>query len=162
MDPGSILNQDIVNLALDLVEASIKRLFLVVEPAMVWGPRYLVVVVIHPALKELVVQKFGSTNSWKEKWGAIENCEKIAVWKAETAQREGKPTSELTLMCPWDHESGDYLYPGGVVSGKLAVGVSGINGFGDEIAANNVLKTIEGLCKRKRELLREAKVSQLI
>lgn len=162
MDAATILNEDLVNLALDLAQPSIIRLFGVHEPEMTWGPKYLVVVVRHPNLKESLVRKIGTTDSWQDKWGIPEDFEKIAHWKAEAAQREGKPTSELTLQCPWDHEPGDYLYPGGVVEGKLAVGSSGIKGFGDETASYIVLDLIEGLSKRKREQLQEAGTSQLV
>jgi len=161
MDPSTILNVDLVQRALDIAEPSIMRLFGVHEPGIVWGPKYLVIVVTHPALRIPVMRKFGTTNPWHGDWGAIEDFEKIAIWKAEAAQREGKPTSELTLMCPWDHEHGDYLYPGGVVEGKLAVGASGINGFGDETVAYIILDLIEGFCKRKREQLYENRVEQL-
>ena len=162
MDPSNIMNEELVRLALLVAEPSIFLLLEVTdEPNMVWGPKYLVVVVRHPLLKEPVVRKFGTTSPWHGDWGAIEDCERIASWKAEAAQREGKPTSELTLKQPWDHEPGDYLYPGGVVEGKLAVGASGINGWGDEAAAYIVLDLIEGFCKRKREQLRESRVKRL-
>jgi len=162
MDPSNILNKDLVELALNIAEASIIRLFSVSEPQMVWGPEYLAIVVRHPTLAEPVVCEIGVADLWKDNWGSPDDCQKIAAWKAEAAQREGKPTSELTLMCPWDHEPGDYLYPGGVVEGKLAIGCSGLNGWADETAAYIILDIIEGLCKRKREQLRENKIKQLL
>ena len=161
MDPSSMVNHEMVQIALDIATPPIMRLMGVQEPAMVWGPKYLVVVVLHPALKNPVARKIGTTESWKTEWGKPEDCEKIANWKAEAAQREGKPTSELTLMYPWDHEPGDYLYAGGVADGKLAVGSSGFVGFADEIASNIVLALIKGFCKTKREQLRENKVRQI-
>ncbi len=161
MDQFSIINEWVVRLGMHIAEKAIRELFAVDEPRIVWGPKYLVVVAIHPALGDPIVWKLGDSRDWNEKWGGLESYERIARWKAETAQREGKPTSELTHLYPQDHEAGDYLYPGGVVSGKLAVGASGIEGFADEIAANLVLKTIEGLCRLKREQLYADNVHKL-
>ena len=161
MSPDTIVNEALVKQALDLTERSIINLFGNLHPRTTWGPQYLVLVVRHPSLPIPVIKKYGRTDNWKEEWGAISNTEAIAHWKAEAAQRENKPTSELTFMCPWDHNKGDFLYPGGVVSGKLSVGASGLEGFADEIAANLVLVTIQGLCKLKREQLRASKVKLL-
>lgn len=162
MDQSVILNKALVEQALDLATPSILEMFNVEKPMAIWGPRYLVVKVRHPSLKEPVVRKIGKTTPWNDEWGNPEDFEKIAGWKAETAQIHGIPTSQLTLQCPWDHRKGDYLYPGGVVDGNLAVGASGVKGFADEGSAYSVLYWIEALSKLKREQLREDGVGQLI
>lgn len=162
MDSSNIVTEGLVQLALDIAVLSITRLMEVKLVEVVWGPKYLVIVVRHPALKEPIIRIIGFVVPWKAEWDNPDDYKKIANWKAETSQREGKPTSELTLMCPWDHQPGDYLYPGGVVEGKLAVGSSGLKGFADETASYIVLDTIEGLCKLKRDQLQKEKVDQLI
>jgi hypothetical protein len=162
MDPKTILNVELIEKAFDIAVPSILEMFRANEPATVWGPRYIVIVVMHPNLgKRMAARRIDETTTWLDEWGDRDKYLRIAEWKAKTAQETGMPTSQLTLQCPWDHKEGDYLYPGGVVAGKLAVGASGVKGFADEGSAYTVLYWIEALCKLKREQLRESGVGQL-
>ena len=162
MDPRGILNRALIKLAIDLSTPTINAFFEVSEPETVWGPKFIVIAVVHPALQGPIFQIIGNTSDWQEEWGNLEEYKEIALWKARTAQKEGKPTSELVLQYPWDLKDGSFLYPGGVVAGKLGVGGSGIIGFADEGAANVVLSMIMSLSKLKCSQLREDDFGQLI
>lgn len=162
MNAEGILNEALVNLAIDLSTPAILELMEVKEPLTVWGPKFIVVTVIHHSLNNPIVREIGNRHGWDKEWGNIDTFRHISDWKANTAIIEGMPTSKLVLQCPWELVASDYLYPGGVVAEQLGVGGSGLLGFADEGAANTVLSWIKALSKLKYSQLREQGIGQLI
>jgi len=156
MDPASILNTQLVKTALAVVKPSVYALFQVEEPKLVWGPKYVAIVVKHPHIND-VVKKYFINEEWSKKWGEKEDFYIIATWKAQTAISTGMPTGELVHIKPWEHPNPNYPYAGGVCDGNLGVGVSGLSGYADEIIANLVLDSIKGLSKQKMKDLLVAK-----
>lgn len=164
MDTKSILNEGIVKRAVQAARPSILLLMDIHVPKMAWGPKYLAVVVRSPVLPDVLKYEIVSGGGeWHDDWGNQDEFMTIANWKAEKAQETGRPTSEIVSLHPHDLVEGDFLYPGGVVDGTLAVGCSGITGWGDEGAANIILYLIIAMCRQKLSTLREgeSKIGQL-
>lgn len=155
MNPVSMVNNEMVNLAIDIATPSIKALLNIEEPIITSKDRVVAIVVKHPDLESDVTRVVGRSET-------TERILQIANWKSNKSASNGFSTAELTFDRPWDHKPGDFLYPGSAVSGSLSVGSSGLKGYGDEIVSNMILKIIEGLCKLKRDELYAADIKQLV
>lgn len=150
MDPYTILNQDLVERAIEIARPAIREFLQMDTPSPNKGNpvKAVAICVVHPVLAKPITQVVSLVHD-----STIE-IEKIAEWKATKSSSIGITTGELTTQRPWDHQPGDFLYPGSYISGDLSVGVSGITGDGgDSTIAKMVGTLIEGICILKRNQL---------
>lgn len=157
-----MLSASLVHQAVELASPTIQAIF--DTPQCIWGPKLVAIVVEGPDIAEPVITWVGDlAQSWEEGWGDPLEFEKIARWKAATAKRHGMPTSDLINLHPLLLQAGDYMYPGGVVdaSGKIGIGVSGINGRADEMIAYILASILNGLAHLAVDDLRDRDISQL-
>lgn len=121
------------------------------------GPLSVAIVVLHPGLEKPVSVLVGVD---LRDWPPVDSARalNIALQKAETAQRTGRPTSQVVYAHPEQFEPNDFFWPGGYAESpnSLAVGISGAHGEVDEGLAKAVFAIIQMECAMKRRSLAEA------
>lgn len=142
------LIKDATILATPSVEAILK------DPRCVWGPKFVSYVIVYD--KMCHIDCFGKNTDWNPEWGSgPEFFMEVAQKKAELAHRTRKSTGEVVALSPWELQPGDYTYPGGVYQDGIAIGVSGVESFADELIAKILLACIVALAKLKFEKMLE-------
>jgi hypothetical protein len=89
----------------------------------------------------------------KEEW--THDFRSIALSKAEVSYRIKADSALLSARMPWKRKSGDTNYPGGKYYKGIAVGVSGVESWFDEMIANWVISAIVALSYEKEEKIKE-------
>lgn len=155
-----VLTQKLVLKAIDQVLPALRNLV----KNHTWGPLGLAIAVGGKGLKQPVVyimEELGTEESWKEQWGD-KNFRKIAIKKMEVSLRTGKESGCVVINTPWQLESGDFIYQGGVAEDTdLAVGISGAHGGTDEACAWIVWNAIRLECLEKMAQMRDNKQNRL-
>lgn len=138
------LIKDATILATPSVEAILK------DPRCVWGPKFVNYLIVYDGM--WYDGCFGEKTDWSPEWGSGPDIFMgIAQKKAELAYRTRKSTGEVVALSPWELQPGDYIYPGGVYQNGIAIGVSGVESFVDELIARILLACIVALAKLKFE-----------
>lgn len=106
-----------------------------------WGPRWVDGVVRVPGLEDFHFV-LGTKTDWNPEWGEGPDFVPFAQAKLEAAYRLGHDTGAIVALCPWQLESGENLYPGGVSRLGIVCATSGAKGWVDEALANMVVSAI--------------------
>lgn len=74
----------------------------------------------------------------------------IALSKAEVAYKNKKDSVLVDCHTPWNAEEGETPYQGGAYYKGLAVGVSGVESYFDQMIAKWIIAAISALCDEAR------------
>ncbi len=147
----SIIDDSLVQEALDLSGPTIETILK--NPKSTWGPKYVEVFIIERDDVSAYTAVIGEKEPWDPSWGEELDYDFlfVAEQKANASLREKADTSFLIEQSPWLLEEGEFLYPGGVYYGGVAVGVSGAKGIVDEGIAKILISAIVMLAKQKTQ-----------
>lgn len=140
-----IITDDMVTRALSIAQPTVE--LLLKEPENTWGPGWVEGWIHVPRLEYNIPFAFGKITDWNPVWGEKRDFSSVALTKMRLAHRLGKDTGDIVATEPWQLQSGEFLYPGGITYRGISVGTSGAMGWVDEAISNIIMSIIVMLAK---------------
>ena len=134
-----IIDEGMVLKAIALAERT--AVAILARKGMTWGPQWVDGIVRVPEMEDFAFS-IGTKTSWNPEWGEGPDFFGFAQAKLETACRTGYGTGTIVALCPWQLQTGENLYPGGVYRMGIGCGISGAVGRADEAIASVVVDMI--------------------
>ncbi len=145
-----ILDREIAKKAIEIVEPSI----LAAMESGIVKRKALSICILNPQGEGIILLQhsinIGEAKEWKHPF------DKIAMSKATTAQGKRKNTSYVRDLEPQMLVQGNTIYSGGAYFQGIAVGVSGVEEYFDEMIAKWIVHTTRALCLERFIKVKEA------
>lgn len=153
-----IITEKLVRRAIEMIAPTAEAILAAEDTT--WGPRWVDGLVSVPGLEDIPFC-FGQKTEWNPGWGAERDFFSIAKAKLQLAKRLSDDTSIVTAICPWQLQTGEYLYPGGCSRWGISAAASGAKGRTDEALATLVVYTIIMFAHLETDRRRETKQMQI-